>query len=60
MSVYVETNKPFLTDVGYGDLFVVPLEIRDGIQDDVLQFGFPKKSKTNLKNQLVVHKFATN
>ncbi len=34
MSVYVKTNKAFLADVGYGDLFVVPLEIKSGIQYD--------------------------
>ena len=34
MSVYVKTDKEFLVDVGYGDLFVTPLEIRSGIQSD--------------------------
>jgi N-hydroxyarylamine O-acetyltransferase len=34
MSVYVETDKKCLVDVGYGDLFVTPLEIKEGIQWD--------------------------
>ncbi|AYQ32925.1 arylamine N-acetyltransferase [Runella sp. SP2] len=34
MSGYVKTNKAFLVDVGYGDLFVIPLEIKEGIQYD--------------------------
>ncbi len=34
MSIYVETNKKYLADVGFGDLFTRPLEIRDGIQSD--------------------------
>ncbi len=34
MSIYVETDKKYLADVGFGDLFIRPLEIRDGIQSD--------------------------
>lgn len=34
MSVYVKTGKELLVDVGYGDLFVTPLEIKDGAQWD--------------------------
>ncbi len=34
MAVYVETGKKFLVDVGYGDLFVTPLEIKSGVQWD--------------------------
>lgn len=34
MSIYVETGKKYLADVGFGDLFTKPLEIRDGIQSD--------------------------
>ncbi len=34
MSVYVKTDKEFLVDVGYGDLFVIPIEIKSGAQWD--------------------------
>ncbi len=34
MSVYVKTEKEFLIDVGYGDLFVTPIEIKSGVQFD--------------------------
>jgi N-hydroxyarylamine O-acetyltransferase len=34
MSVYIDIGKKYLADVGFGDLFVQPLEIRDGIQSD--------------------------
>jgi N-hydroxyarylamine O-acetyltransferase len=34
MSVYVKTEKEFLIDVGYGDLFVIPIEIKSGVQFD--------------------------
>ncbi len=34
MCIYVETDKKYLVDVGFGDLFITPLEIRVGIQID--------------------------
>ena len=34
MCVYVKTNSDFLVDVGFGDLFVLPLEIKNGVQFD--------------------------
>jgi N-hydroxyarylamine O-acetyltransferase len=34
MCLYVETDKKYLADVGYGDLFTKPLEIKEGIQSD--------------------------
>ena len=34
MSICVETGKKYLADVGFGDLFTKPLEIRAGIQSD--------------------------
>jgi N-hydroxyarylamine O-acetyltransferase len=34
MSVIANTGKDFLVDVGYGDLFVTPIEIKKGIQSD--------------------------
>lgn len=34
MAVYVKTGKDFLVDVGYGDLFITPIEIRSGTQWD--------------------------
>jgi N-hydroxyarylamine O-acetyltransferase len=34
MCIYVETEKKYLADVGYGDLFTRPLEIIEGIQSD--------------------------
>lgn len=34
MAVYVKTEKEFLVDVGYGDLFITPIEIASGIQSD--------------------------
>lgn len=34
MSVYVKMDKDYLADVGFGDLFVRPLEIRAGVQND--------------------------
>lgn len=34
MSVYVKTRKEYLVDVGYGDLFVTPIEIKHGTQWD--------------------------
>jgi N-hydroxyarylamine O-acetyltransferase len=34
MSVLVEMDKKYLADVGFGDLFLRPLEIREGIQSD--------------------------
>ena len=34
MSIYVKTEKEFLLDVGYGDLFVTPIEIKKGVQFD--------------------------
>jgi N-hydroxyarylamine O-acetyltransferase len=34
MAIYIETDKKYLADVGFGDLFTKPLEMRDGIQSD--------------------------
>ncbi|MGC3947932.1 MAG: arylamine N-acetyltransferase [Chryseolinea sp.] len=34
MSIYVKAEREYLLDVGYGDLFVTPLEIKSGIQSD--------------------------
>jgi N-hydroxyarylamine O-acetyltransferase len=34
MAIFVETDKKYLLDVGFGDLFIKPLEIKDGIQSD--------------------------
>lgn len=35
MSIFIEIdNKKYLADVGYGDLFLRPIEIKDGIQSD--------------------------
>jgi len=34
MSVYVKTDKEYLADVGFGDLFIRPLEIKEGVQTD--------------------------
>jgi N-hydroxyarylamine O-acetyltransferase len=34
MSVLVEMDKKYLADVGFGDLFLKPLEIREGVQSD--------------------------
>ena len=34
MSLYVKTSKKLLIDVGYGDLFVTPIEIKSGTQWD--------------------------
>jgi N-hydroxyarylamine O-acetyltransferase len=38
MSIIVETDKKYLLDVGYGDLFLKPLEIKDGVQSDGIKF----------------------
>jgi N-hydroxyarylamine O-acetyltransferase len=34
MSLYVKTDKEYLADVGFGDLFIRPLEIKEGVQAD--------------------------
>jgi N-hydroxyarylamine O-acetyltransferase len=34
MSIHVKTGKEYLLDVGYGDLFVTPIEITEGVQFD--------------------------
>jgi N-hydroxyarylamine O-acetyltransferase len=34
MSVLVEMDKKYLADVGFGDLFLKPLEIGEGVQSD--------------------------
>jgi N-hydroxyarylamine O-acetyltransferase len=34
MCLYIQTDRFYLVDVGFGDLFIRPLEIRDGIQTD--------------------------
>jgi N-hydroxyarylamine O-acetyltransferase len=34
MSIHVKTDREYLADVGFGDLFVRPLEIREGVQHD--------------------------
>lgn len=34
LSLCIKTDKEYLADVGYGDLFVRPIEIRTGIQSD--------------------------
>jgi N-hydroxyarylamine O-acetyltransferase len=33
-AIFVETEKQYLADVGFGDLFLKPLEIKEGIQSD--------------------------
>ena len=38
MCVLVTTNKKYLADVGYGDLFITPLEIKPEIQTDGRNF----------------------
>lgn len=48
MSIVVETDKKYLIDVGFGDLFIKPLEIRDGIQsDDINLFKIEKYDEVN-------------
>ena len=34
MSICVRIGKDYIADVGFGDLFVHPLEIKEGLQDD--------------------------
>lgn len=34
MSIHVKTEKEYLADVGFGDLFLQPLVITDGVQND--------------------------
>jgi N-hydroxyarylamine O-acetyltransferase len=34
MAIYIETDKKYLAEVGFGDLFTKPLKMRDGIQSD--------------------------
>jgi len=34
MAVYVRVEREYLVDVGYGDLFIAPLELRSGVQQD--------------------------
>jgi N-hydroxyarylamine O-acetyltransferase len=34
MCIHVKTDKEYIADVGFGDLFLHPLELRGGIQDD--------------------------
>ncbi len=34
MSIHVKIDRDYIADVGFGDLFLQPLEIRDGIQSD--------------------------
>ena len=34
MSIHVRTDRDYLADVGFGDLFMHPLEIKEGIQSD--------------------------
>jgi len=34
MSIHVRTDKDYLADVGFGDLFIHPLEIKEGVQSD--------------------------
>jgi N-hydroxyarylamine O-acetyltransferase len=34
MSIHVRTDKDYLADVGFGDLFIRPLEIKEGVQSD--------------------------
>jgi N-hydroxyarylamine O-acetyltransferase len=34
MSIYVNAGREYLLDVGYGDLFVTPIEIKEGVQFD--------------------------
>lgn len=47
MAVYVYTDRPFLADVGYGDLFIRPLEIKEGSQYDGSNFFKLEKMKEN-------------
>jgi N-hydroxyarylamine O-acetyltransferase len=51
MSVYVKTEKEFLVDVGYGDLFDTPIEIKSGVQYDGRNFF--RIDKWNQKEYLV-------
>lgn len=34
MAIYVKTNRDYIADVGFGELFVSPIEITQGIQND--------------------------
>jgi N-hydroxyarylamine O-acetyltransferase len=34
MCIHVKTDKEYIADVGFGDLFLQPLELREGIQND--------------------------
>jgi N-hydroxyarylamine O-acetyltransferase len=38
MAIFVETDRHFLLDVGYGDLFLQPIEIKAGVQTDGRNF----------------------
>lgn len=49
MAIFVETDKKYLIDVGFGDLFTKPIEIRDGIQSDGRnQFKIERLDEENL------------
>ncbi|MDJ1497358.1 arylamine N-acetyltransferase [Cytophagaceae bacterium DM2B3-1] len=51
MLVHVKTDREYLADVGYGDLFIRPLEIRAGVQSDGRNFF--KIEKYNDENFLL-------
>jgi N-hydroxyarylamine O-acetyltransferase len=34
MPIQVRVDRDYIADVGFGDLFVPPLEIKEGVQDD--------------------------
>lgn len=34
MSVYIKTDKEYLADVGFGELMIRPIEIKEGVQTD--------------------------
>ena len=52
MSIYIKTDKEYLADVGFGDLFIRPLEIKEGVQTDGRSFF--KIEKYDAENYLLL------
>ncbi|MEI9918372.1 MAG: arylamine N-acetyltransferase [Bacteroidota bacterium] len=44
MAIIVELDKHYIADVGFGDLFIEPLELREGIQFDGRHYFIIEKS----------------
>jgi N-hydroxyarylamine O-acetyltransferase len=59
LALIIELDKNYIADVGFGDLFIEPLELREGVQFDGRNYFTIEKSDENSRDEFVICMSAT-